>query len=315
MSKKICLQKAHVNIKNNSIVSLRGSTGAPGEQNFTADIAERVKKLLIALGFEVYISDGNGNDDINVTSKDWDLYLSIHYDADIYGTGGGFVDYPEPSTDGATKESQRITKVLAEEYFKITKVKNVPTRSNANTRYYYMWKYLSAKTPCALIECGVGMHKPDDYNILQNNRDLVAGAIAAGVAKAFNVTNDPSNPIEDISPNKKLPDNFYTIEEAKTAIRLGLIEKDDAWDSTLSKYIKLYRDTDTKIKGLDKDLENKVSRIRDLTEELAKKPKEIIKEVEVIKEVIKEVEVPMPLSSLTWDDIINAALIKLGLRK
>ena len=46
-----------------------------------------------------------------------DRFLALHYDAYINGSIGGFADYPEPSTDGATVESQRITKVINEVYF------------------------------------------------------------------------------------------------------------------------------------------------------------------------------------------------------
>lgn len=176
---KICIQAGHVN-------TTTGSTGAPNEMSFNIDIANTVCGELRKRGFEVKQTDANADKDIHVTGNDWDLFLAIHYDADIYGTGGGFVDYPEPSTDGATVESQRIAYLLRQEYFGTTKIVSHPERSNVNTRYYYMWKFMSSKTPCVLIECGVGMHVPDDWNTLHFNRPLVVEGIVKGICLAFN---------------------------------------------------------------------------------------------------------------------------------
>jgi N-acetylmuramoyl-L-alanine amidase len=192
--KKIVIQAGHVN-------TTTGSTGAPNEMSFTLDIANTVSGELRKRGFEVKQTDANANKDTSITSVDWDLFLAIHYDADIYGTGGYFVDYPEPSTDGATKESQRIKKVIEEEYGKVTGIVNHPERSNSNTRYYYIWKSLSAKTPCNLIECGVGMHVPDDWQILHFDRPRVVEAIVRGICKAFNVPYDIAPPVVEPSTN------------------------------------------------------------------------------------------------------------------
>ncbi len=178
--KTVCLQSGHANLTS-------GATGAPGEQSFNVDIANQVSGELRKRGFEVLQTDANADKDIHVTGNDWDLFLAIHYDADAYKMGGGFVDFPEPSTDGATVESQRIAYLLRQEYFGTTKIVSHPERSNANTRYYYMWKHLSSKTPCVLIECGVGMHVPDDWQTLHFNRPLVVEGIVKGICLAFNV--------------------------------------------------------------------------------------------------------------------------------
>ena len=148
---KIVLQAGHENTKYNSIVALHGSTGAPNELAFNVDIRNRVAEALRQRGFDVVTTDANANDDKSITSHDWDMFLAIHYDADCYKAGGGFIDYPEPSTDSATKESQRLCKVIANSYFPTTGIVQHSERSNNNTRYYYMWRYLSAKTPCGLI--------------------------------------------------------------------------------------------------------------------------------------------------------------------
>lgn len=161
-----------------------GSTGAPGEANFNWDVANQVSTRLSKLiETKVVKADPSSSE----LTGDHQLFLAIHYDADIYGTGGYFVDFPEPSTDCATLESQRISKVLSDTY-KETGIVNHLERSNKNTKFYYMWSQLSAKTPCVLIECGVGQHKPDDYEILFNQRSRVVDAIVKGVLKAFNLS-------------------------------------------------------------------------------------------------------------------------------
>ena len=226
---KICIQAGHQNCKNNSIVSLRSSTGAPNEMEFNVDIRDRVSDELRKRGFDVQGTDANANDDHNITSQDWDLFLAIHYDADVYGKGGGFADYPEPSTDKATQESQRIKKIFDDIYFSKTEIVNIPGHSNGNTRFYYMWKYLSAKTPCVILECGVGMHVPDDWQKLHFNRPLVIEAITRAVCKAFNVRYElneetqPPNEVETICIPKKQFDELQKSHN-EAAKRLSELE-------------------------------------------------------------------------------------------
>lgn len=182
---KIIIQAGHEGRKT-------GATGAPGEQAFTVDVSNKLSEYLKGFGFEVKRVSADPTD--SQISGDWDLFLSVHYDADVYGDSGGFVDYPEPSTDGATKQSQAIAKAIESVYFSQTGVKNRPKRSNKNTRYYYMWSRLSLKTPCVIIECGVGARKPKDYEPLHTNRQLVAQAIGNGILKAFNIEGEPTMP-------------------------------------------------------------------------------------------------------------------------
>lgn len=162
-----------------------GATGAPNEMSFNIDICNKVADELRLRGFEV--KRVNADPKPEEIAGDWDLFLAIHYDADIYGTGGFFTDHPEPSTDGVTKRSQEIAYLLRQEYGGTTKIVHHPERSNEKTRYYYMWKKLSWNTPCVLIECGVGMHVPDDHEILHFNRPLVVEGIVKGICLAFKV--------------------------------------------------------------------------------------------------------------------------------
>ena len=218
MSKRVVIQAGHKGITS-------GSTGAPGERDWTTKIVPMIAERLRAKGLGVYETDALGYNDDKVIETDWDLFLSIHYDADIYNDTGGFTDYPEPKTDGATQESQRIAKVLADYYFSTTGIKYV-NRSNANTRYYYMWQYLTSKTPCVIIECGVGWRKPEDYNTLRKY-DFIADTIANGILKAFGTFLDEDIPSEvEALGLKEIPryNKYWTYREL------------------ISDYIKLYKE-------------------------------------------------------------------------
>lgn len=189
---KILLQAGHAG-------RTTGATGSPNEMSFNIDISNKVSDELRLRGFDTKVINADPTDE--EIKGDWDLFLAIHYDADIYGSGGGFVDFPEPSTDGATEKSQRIAYLIRQEYFGTTKIVNKPERSNNNTRYYYMWKRMSYNTPCVIIECGVGMHVPDDHQVLHFERPKVVEGIVKGICLAFNVNyNLPKPPVVDPKP-------------------------------------------------------------------------------------------------------------------
>lgn len=183
MAYKICLQSGHWN---------KAGSGAPNEQATNKRITDRLTVVLREKGFEVYQTDWYANNDPKVTGVDYSLFLALHCDMDYPNdNGSGFADYPEPSTDGATVESQRIVNLIIKDYFPEVGIKYV-NHSNANTRFYYMWKYLTAKTPCALLEMGQSIDPHD--SVLLANTSLIANAIARCVCKAFNVPFDPIVP-------------------------------------------------------------------------------------------------------------------------
>ena len=226
--KKICIMAGHQN------AGAGMSKGAPGEVDFNIDVANQVSGALRDRGFEVKQTDANAHKDNNVTKVNWDLFLSIHYDADVYNTSGGFTDYPEPSTDGATVNSQKAAKDIADQYFKVTKIKNFPNRSNANTRYFYMWSYLTKSTPCVIIECGVGWRVPDDHNLFTYDRNLVIEGIVRGICDYCDIPYD----LEPEIPCEK---------EVKSAVVEAKAKSDASWQPKLATANK-------KIENLEKKL-------------------------------------------------------------
>ena len=177
--KFICLQGGHAG-------RTTGATGTTGEIEVNVRVRDRLAQLLIAKGFMVRLV--NADPPAVEISDDFDLFLSLHCDVDYPNdNGSGFTDYAEPSTDGATVESQRICKVINETYFPETKI-NYVNHSNANTRYYYMWRLLSARTPCVLIE--MGQCKDPHDSVLLGNTELIAGALYKSICIAFGINPD-----------------------------------------------------------------------------------------------------------------------------
>lgn len=173
--KKVCLQAGHFS---------KGG-GAPEELANNKRITDRVAYNLRLRGIEVYQTDWYAFNDTNVTKVDFDLFLALHCDMDYPNDGGsGFADYADPASDMATNESQRICKVINDGYFKEVGI-NYKNRSNANTRFYYMWKYLTAKTPCVLLEMGQSVDPHD--RVLLGNTDLIANAITKCICVALGV--------------------------------------------------------------------------------------------------------------------------------
>jgi len=254
--KKICLQAGH-----------GGATGgAPSERDWNVDIVAKMKEILKGK-YEVYTTGKNADKDPKVTNADWDIFLSVHYDADIYNDTGGFVDYPEPSTDYATEKSQKYTKAISDYYFKATGIKNKPNRSNANTRYYYMWKSLSAKTPCVLIECGVGWRKPEDYTRLRK------GDIPQILSNAIMVALGDSPTVDCCTQVKLLEQK---IKEAQDALNKSIADF-SAYKTSSAKEIESIKTKLNEANNLNADLKKQVKTMTDKMEK-AKKAIESIRD-------------------------------------
>lgn len=179
MAKFICLQAGHEG-------RTSGATGAPGEQELNVRIRNRLSEILIEKGFQVQLVNADPTKD--EIRKDFDLFLALHGDANIYGTGGGCVGSGDKSVDLCWKESARIRDCIVSEYFDHSGIVNHPERVNKNMTMYYMWSSLSSKTPCVLIEMGVVQDAHD--KVLLADTERIASAIARGICLAFDVQYD-----------------------------------------------------------------------------------------------------------------------------
>ena len=237
--KKICLQAGHKG-------RTTGSTGAPGEQKWTSEIVPKIASILRSRGFEVKETGADDyKTDKSIGSTDWDLFLSVHYDADIYNDRGGFIDTPDPKVDSATKESNRIAQVMRNNYFKETGIPE-KDRSNANTKYYYMWSNLSAKTPCVLIEAGVGWRTPEDHQTLHFQMDKVAKSIADAVSNALGDTDTGSKPKVEVDS-----DEFKHLVKQSTFAD-NVIKETDLDGADFDKFMKLWEAKNTELINLNK---------------------------------------------------------------
>lgn len=203
MSKRILVQAGHFNIKNNCYSSFTTQTGAPQEMERNYKITINLIDKLNKNGFDAHFTDANINCPSNDSqaSQDWDLFLSLHSDANYLGDeGGGFIDYPDPSVDSSNLESKRIKEAIESVYFSETGIRNVPSRSNINTKFYYAWQVMTAKTPCVIVEMGESIDPHD--SVLLNNTELIANALLKGIMKAFGVSSNTTTqpPVVVVSP-------------------------------------------------------------------------------------------------------------------
>jgi len=225
---KILLGAGHLNVKFNSIVSLHGNTGTAGELEINTRITNRLASVLRDKGFEVTQTDANANDDPTITSKDFNLALFLHCDMDTANDlGGGMIASGDKSVDASYIESKRIKDVMDFIYFKETGIVNKNYVTEGMTKYY-IWQYLSPKTPCVLIEMGQAMDAHD--KVLLANTDLIANAIARSICKAFNVAYDSTPTIPIVSCEEKLTKVTKELEDLKIYLenlKIEAVKKDE----------------------------------------------------------------------------------------
>jgi len=210
MAKFICLQAGHEGVTT-------GATGAPGEQELNVRVRNRLSQILISKGFTLQLV--NANPPASQIAKDFDLFLALHGDANIYGTGGGVVSYIADYMDSSPEsnaESKRIKEAIESEYFKNSGIVNHPERNNKNMTEYYMWAQLSAITPCVIMEMGVVQDAHD--KVILADTDRVANAIARGICKAFNV------PFDGVTPPPVTTGTTITIQKTEYEALKGKIE-------------------------------------------------------------------------------------------
>lgn len=206
--KNIVVQAGHINCENNIDPGIRKSTGSPGEKELTLRIANRVSAMLRDRGYNVIQTDANANSDKKITEKDFDLFLALHGDADSPNDkGGGMVGSGDPSVDMSWERSKEIAEIIQSVYFREADIVD-KQYTTPGMRLYYMWKYLSDKTPCVLLEMGQTQDPHD--KVLLSNTTLIASSIVRSICKVFNTPYD--------LPNNTTDPHIKEIEELKIAL-------------------------------------------------------------------------------------------------
>jgi hypothetical protein len=232
--KSILLQAGHQNTTN-------GQTGAPEEMANNIRIRDRLSQVLISKGFQLTLADANFK-----SNNHFDLALAMHCDANYAGNeGGGFVACADPSIDKVWIESDRIRDAITDEYFKNSGIRQVQSRENPNTLYYYWWYNLSLDTPCVLIEMGESID-PHDKVILADT-DRVANAIARGICKAFNVSFDPPVVVPPQPDYQKLLQEEYKLNTIIRDENIQLKADLKQCDLTIKKHLDTISELTTKI--------------------------------------------------------------------
>lgn len=184
---KIAVQSGHWNTNN-------GQTGAPRELERTIAIGQMLVDKLNAAGFQAVRCDALADNNPAITDTDWDLFLSLHCDANYAGDeGGGFFDWIDPSIDSTPQsnaESKRIMEEMQEKYFEESGIRRMDNRRNANTKFYYMWDALSSDTHCVLVEMGESIDPHD--NVLLNDTNRISNALLHGIQHAFGTQTVPT---------------------------------------------------------------------------------------------------------------------------
>lgn len=182
IAKFIGIQSGHKFISQNIDPTLATETGAAGEAEFNWAVTLALSSILQKYGFQVQVDSANANSDPNTLTKDFDLYIAIHAESE---PEGGAITAPDPSVDASNAESMRIVNALRSVYFGDSGIADNEKIITNNMTEYYMWNLLTAKTPCAIIECGALADAHDSVILADHER--VALAIAHGICVAFNI--------------------------------------------------------------------------------------------------------------------------------
>ncbi len=178
--------------------------GAPGEAQWTARLAELLAARLRGAGVEVtVVGDWFNRQPPPEAGRHYSLFVSLHYDAAVYGARGDgrgntgcFADRaisdPVASlSDQAIREWERV-------YPRESGGAPIPLaneRRNPNTSQYYAFRATSVRTPGIIVEhgCGApvgtsGFPAGDDATFLHGQIDRVADLDARAVLRFLEAT-------------------------------------------------------------------------------------------------------------------------------
>jgi hypothetical protein len=168
-----------------------GGGGAPGEAAWATDLAAVLTGRLRAAGVEVVCVGAwlvNGavvQAPALVTDKDYDLFLSLHYDAAIYAQNTGCI-VARAANDPAGSLADRFIAIWKRRYPAALGIPLHQERVNPNMTDYYAFRDTTAQTPGVILEHGVGQGL--DHATLFDRIDEVARVDAACVLEYLGIT-------------------------------------------------------------------------------------------------------------------------------
>ena len=194
-----------------------GGGGAPGEADWNSRLVRALAAELRTydgVSVEIvgsFMSNGFTINPPGAISQPHDLFLSSHYDAAIYGVGGGFVDRYRPENygrkpTGQANAEENFMGLFEQTFFPSLGILHKPQRRNPNTNDYYAFRYLHHKTPRVLIEFGVGAPGVgQDSKVLWGELGRVAAVTARIVVESL-VQRGVLDRAEPVEP--EVPDMF-----------------------------------------------------------------------------------------------------------
>ena len=165
--------------------------GAPGEAAWAYELAHRIAAQLEAAGVQVVVVGAWNLDNSNPppqVRQDHALFVSLHYDADIYADRTGCFA-GRATNDPMGDQSDKAIRYWEEVYPALTGIPLRKERMNPNVTDYYAFRVTSANTPGILIEHGVGQGL--DHATLFDRIGTVAAADANAILQYLGVTAHP----------------------------------------------------------------------------------------------------------------------------
>ena len=200
----IRIQAGHVNIENNCDWGLRGETGAPGEREYTSEIAGMVAGALEAHGHDVAVWDANANCNGNLVGRDYDAVIALHCDG--RDQSGFAVGVGNPNEDGAATASEHLRESLRSAYSASTSLPDIDDLgSDTNVLEYYLFRVLTPATPFVLIEMGAiasaeGGPGPDENYLYSNASNVASGIVNGVLAFVPEITTPEPEPTPETTP-------------------------------------------------------------------------------------------------------------------
>ena len=189
--------------------------GAPGEAQWAWKLAGLIRDLLVAQGVAVeVVGDYYGKPVPAPAYQDWDLYVSLHYDA--YQPPGYTSGACAARGDGETEhwEADRFKDLWLAKYPPAMGIPLAMHRvgpEGGNMRGYYGFRPLSAVTPGVILEHGCG--QGDDKAKLHDGIGLVAAADAAIILSYLGIAGAAPQP--EPAPDGELPMDTTEAERAE----------------------------------------------------------------------------------------------------